>query len=72
MSNLVLVSGILSLAIAIDPPARAHHFLVYDDARQLVLLAGGSTPHDNGSRFEFFNDLWSFDGKRWSALTSWA
>jgi hypothetical protein len=27
-----------------------------------------STPLDNGTRFEFFNDLWAFDGKQWSAL----
>ena len=60
---------IVAAVRATDPPVRAHHSLVYDDAGQRVLLAGGSTPLDNGERFEFFNDLWSFDGKQWTALT---
>lgn len=51
-----------------SPPRRAHHALVYDESRQRVLLTGGSTPHDGGQRFEFFNDLWAFDGKTWAAL----
>lgn len=57
--------------IAVDPPAqRAHHALVYDAARSRVLLTGGSTPRDDGRRFEFFDDLWSFDGDQWRALPS--
>ena len=47
------------------PHRRAHHALVYDEARRVVLLAGGSTPLDSGRRFVFFNDVWAFDGARW-------
>jgi hypothetical protein len=50
------------------PPKRAHHALVYDEARQRVLMTGGSTPTNNGQNFVFFNDLWEFDGVRWVAL----
>ena len=50
------------------PPARAHHALAYDPVARRVVLAGGSTPHDSGRSFEFFNDLWAFDGRRWIAL----
>jgi hypothetical protein len=31
-------------------------------------MTGGSTPLDGGQRFEFFNDLWSFDGHEWKPL----
>jgi Galactose oxidase, central domain len=48
------------------PPRRAHHALAFDAARQRVLLHGGSTPADGGESSEFFNDLWEFDGVRWT------
>jgi hypothetical protein len=51
-----------------QPRIRAHHSLVYDESRGTVLLAGGSTPLDGGQRFEFFNDLWEFDGAAWREL----
>jgi hypothetical protein len=50
------------------PPKRAHHSLVYDDAGKRVLLWGGSSPYDNGNCCAFFNDLWAFDGTRWTSL----
>ena len=50
------------------PSKRAHHSLIYDDAGKRVLLWGGSSPHDNGNCCTFFNDLWSFDGTRWTSL----
>lgn len=50
------------------PPRRAHHSMVYDAAGQRVLLTGGSTPIEGGRNFEFFNDLWAFDGVRWTRL----
>ena len=50
------------------PPRRAHHSLVYDATGQRVLLSGGSTPLEGGQRFEFFNDLWAFDGTSWTPL----
>ncbi len=53
-----------------NPPRRAHHSIAYDETRQRVILTGGSTPRDGGSRFEFFNDLWEFNGDRWTPLVS--
>lgn len=58
----------LAHAQSSSPPRRAHHALVYDPANQRILLSGGSTPVDGGSRFVFFNDLWAFDGTRWTRL----
>jgi hypothetical protein len=52
--------------MAVVPPARAHHGLIYDDARQRVLLIGGSTPAGGG--FVFFNDVWEFDGSAWKLV----
>ena len=50
------------------PPRRAHHAMVYDEARQMVLLTAGSTPLDGGRRFQFFNDLWGWNGTGWIPL----
>jgi hypothetical protein len=50
------------------PERRAHHALVYDPSRGMVLLAGGSTPLEGGSRFRFFNDLWSYGPAGWTRL----
>lgn len=52
----------------LGPPRRAHHGMIYDEAGRRVLLTGGSTPLEGGRRFEFFNDLWAFDGTRWTPL----
>ena len=49
------------------PQKRAHHAVIYDETRQRVLLTAGSTPVDSGRGFVFFNDLWEFDGARWTA-----
>jgi hypothetical protein len=50
------------------PPARAHHALAYDPVARRVVLAGGSTPRDSGRSFEFFDDVWAFDGRAWSSV----
>ncbi|MBA4137375.1 MAG: hypothetical protein C0518_08690 [Opitutus sp.] len=50
------------------PPVRAHHALVYHPALERVLLTGGSTPLDGGRAFEFYDDVWSFDGSRWEKI----
>ena len=62
--NLIQVLGPASAT----PPSRAHHALVYHAAMGRVLLLGGSTPLDGGSRFRFFDDVWAFDGLRWTAV----
>jgi hypothetical protein len=58
----------LSRAQFVAPPKRAHHALVYDGQR--VLLTGGNVPTDGGKSNSSFNDLWAFDGTRWTALPS--
>ena len=50
----------------LSPPLRAHHSLIYDEATKTVLLTGGSTPLNGGSSFKVYNDVWSFDGKKWT------
>jgi hypothetical protein len=52
-----------------SPPARAHHVVFYDENRQRVLLAGGAA-NDARRRVIIFNDLWSFDGNAWTALST--
>lgn len=56
-----------SVAAGSAPPGRAHHSLFYDEARQRVLLTGGSAI-DSRRNVTDFDDLWSFDGSRWVAL----
>lgn len=61
----------IALAVAAPPDSplpRAHHALVYDAAREIVLLTAGSTPLDGGKSFRFFNDVWGFDGAKWRPL----
>ena len=55
---------------ATTPAPRAHHALGYDPVRQRVILTAGSTPVDSGRSFRFFDDLWEFDGARWTARPS--
>jgi hypothetical protein len=50
------------------PAKRAHHALVYDESSKTILMTAGSTPLDGGSSYQFFNDLWSFDGREWKLL----
>ena len=69
---LVALAAPLSAQVPSDPVPvkRAHHSLIYDDARGQVLLFGGSSPGADGSCCSLFNDLWVFDGARWTALPS--
>jgi hypothetical protein len=65
--TLISLCGVTSIAAQTPtPPRRAHHALEYDAARGRVVLTGGSTPLNGGSSFQFFNDLWDFDGVRWT------
>ena len=50
------------------PPKRAHHQLVYDEAGKTVMMTGGSTPLNGGQSFNFFNDLWTYNGKNWKQV----
>jgi hypothetical protein len=52
------------------PPKRAHHAVVYDAAGERVIVTSGSSPYADGNCCAMFNDLWAFDGARWSALPS--
>ncbi len=51
---------------AAAPSKRAHHALVYDEQAGRIVLIGGST--SLGQSFNFFDDLWSFTGGRWTLL----
>ena len=45
------------------PPARSGHAMAYDDARHVVLLYGGAGA-------TMLGDLWSWDGARWTRLST--
>ena len=66
----VLLAGFAGMISAQSqtPGPRAHHALVYDEAGRRVLLTAGSTPLNGGQSFTFYNDLWAFDGTRWTLL----
>jgi hypothetical protein len=49
------------------PPARTDASLVYDARRGEVLLFGGYELYQGARRY--FQDLWAWDGQRWSELT---
>jgi hypothetical protein len=67
LRTLAIPALLLPAILLAQPPKRAHHSLAYDPARQRVILTGGSTPVNGGESYTFFNDLWSFDGTRWTA-----
>src|SRR5262245_27064270 len=48
------------------PSARRHSAMVYDQARQRVLLFGGVS---EGTNLEL-DDLWSWDGTAWTRLSA--
>lgn len=48
--------------VSINPPAREHHALAYDAARQRVVLFGG---HDGN---QSLTDTWEWDGVRWTQV----
>jgi hypothetical protein len=65
-----LVYTILLFATSVStaqnvPDKRAHHAMIYDESKGRVIMTGGSSPVNGGSSFNFFDDLWSFDGKQW-------
>jgi hypothetical protein len=45
------------------PPPRFAHMMVYDSARRVTVLFGGRT---NWSAIYCMNDLWEWDGARWT------
>jgi hypothetical protein len=49
------------------PAKRAHHAMAFDPLRGEVTLYGGSTAAANDAS-TFFDDLWSWNGKRWSRI----
>jgi hypothetical protein len=51
------------------PPRRAHHSLAFDAKRGEVILYGGSTAAGDDSS-TFFDDLWSWNGRRWNRLAT--
>lgn len=70
MTRHLLPLLVIAPALLAQPPKRAHHAIVYDDANGRVLVTGGSSPYENGNCCAMFDDLWAFDGTRWTALPS--
>lgn len=54
--------------LAAIPGRRAHHALVYDGHQKTIMMTTGSTPLEGGRSFQFYNDLWSFDGNKWTMV----
>lgn len=52
------------------PEPRAHHALAFDEELGQVLLVGGSAPTEGGEQSRFFDDVWAFDGKRWTLVAA--
>lgn len=50
-----------------SPPPRAHHVVFYDEAKERVMVAGGAAT-DARRNITNFDDLWSFDGARWTRV----
>lgn len=48
------------------PDARAHHQLVFHEARSRVLLLGGSTRRGEG--YDYFQDVWALEPSGWRPL----
>lgn len=46
-----------------EPPARAHHALVFDAGQGAVYLIGGSTR--DGAAYRYFADVWRWTGTAW-------
>lgn len=44
------------------PGKRAHHELVYDDDKKMIVMTAGSTPTNGGQSGKFFNDIWQYNG----------
>lgn len=49
------------------PPLRASHAMAYDSARGVVVMYGGG--YSDGTRTERFQDMWQWDGTRWTEMT---
>jgi len=52
----------VQVPVAVNPPARSGHTLLYHDRYDVVLLFGGQ--NDTG----YLNDLWAWNGTKWREL----
>ena len=48
------------------PQRRAHHALVYDEGNKSVMMTTGSSPVNGGQSYNVFNDIWRYNGLKWS------
>jgi Galactose oxidase, central domain len=55
---------------AVRPPERARHSMVFDEARNRVLMFGGRTRAGGSGPYTLFNDVWAFDfaSNEWSEI----
>ena len=51
-----------------SPPARAHSSMTYDRSRGTIVLASGGTSRSTEPRFVTYDDLWTWDGRKWERL----
>jgi hypothetical protein len=75
MKNLVRLAAFIVICSSFSaadaqsvPGVRGHHSLAYDPVRKAIVLTAGSTPLDGGQRFDFYNDIWEFDGTKWTRV----
>lgn len=53
------------------PPSRAVHAMVFDSARNRVVMFGGrKAPAERDGLATYINDTWVFDGEDWSEIVS--
>lgn len=64
------VLAIAAFAQDPKPERRAHHAMVFHDGLGKVVLVGGSTPIDGGEQAKFLDDVWAFDGKKWTLVAA--
>jgi hypothetical protein len=55
------------LSPLLSPPKRSKHAMVFDEARQRVVLFGGETTDDDGVQSKL-SDTWEWDGTSWSEV----
>lgn len=56
-------------ADAVSPPHRRHHAVAYDPVHRRSLLFGGQHV-DSGSNAPMLDDVWSWDGTRWTSVAA--
>ncbi len=61
----------MEIQIADDerPPGRSGYGMVYDSARDVVVMHGGLSKGDDGRNMYSSRDTWEFDGQKWDLVS---